>query len=134
MGGCCSKQDKNDGLEMEEEEDDEYDDGEAREGVGGARVRVQGSCKMASMFTKQGRKGVNQDAMTVWEDFSGEKDEIFCGVFDGHGPLGHKVACHVRDVLPSKLSSLFKKQLEPYDDNGDDDHDENNNDDDDDDW
>lgn len=30
---------------------------------------------------------------------------IFCGVFDGHGPSGHKVARYVRDTLPSKLSS-----------------------------
>ncbi|XP_010264521.1 PREDICTED: probable protein phosphatase 2C 73 isoform X2 [Nelumbo nucifera] len=43
------------------------------------------------------------------KDFSGEKDEIFCGVFDGHGPLGHKVSCHVRDALPSKLSYLLKE-------------------------
>lgn len=34
---------------------------------------------------------------------------LFCGVFDGHGPYGHMVARHVRDALPSKLSSAFKK-------------------------
>lgn len=33
---------------------------------------------------------------------------FFCGVFDGHGPYGHKVARHVRDTLPSRLSSVIK--------------------------
>lgn len=33
---------------------------------------------------------------------------FFCGVFDGHGPYGHKVARHVRDTLPSRLSSAIK--------------------------
>lgn len=32
----------------------------------------------------------------------------FCGVFDGHGPEGHKVARCVRDNLPSKLSQVIK--------------------------
>ncbi|CAA6654686.1 unnamed protein product [Spirodela intermedia] len=72
------------------------------------------------MHTQQGRKGVNQDAMTLWKDFTGEKDTIFCGVFDGHGPLGHRVARHVRDVLPVKLSenSLFAACAEEEDDDG----------------
>ena len=39
------------------------------------------------------------------QDFAGQKDQIFCGVFDGHGPLGREVARYVRDVLPAKLSS-----------------------------
>ncbi|KAL2926683.1 putative protein phosphatase 2C 65 [Bienertia sinuspersici] len=55
------------------------------------------------MATQQGKKGINQDAMTVWEDFTGENDAFFCGVFDGHGPCGHKVARNVRDQLPTKL-------------------------------
>ncbi|TYJ19260.1 hypothetical protein E1A91_A09G180600v1 [Gossypium mustelinum] len=38
----------------------------------------------------------------------GEKKSFFCGVFDGHGPLGHKVSRHVRDTLPFKLSSIIK--------------------------
>jgi serine/threonine protein phosphatase PrpC len=33
---------------------------------------------------------------------------LFCGVFDGHGPAGHKVARHVRDTLPSNLSAALK--------------------------
>ncbi|XP_039165862.1 probable protein phosphatase 2C 73 [Eucalyptus grandis] len=60
------------------------------------------------MFCKRGRKGINQDTLTVWEDFNGEKGAFFCGVFDGHGPAGHRVAQHVRDQLPSKLSSVIQ--------------------------
>uniref|UniRef100_A0A0D9W3I1 protein-serine/threonine phosphatase n=1 Tax=Leersia perrieri TaxID=77586 RepID=A0A0D9W3I1_9ORYZ len=51
----------------------------------------------------QGKKGVNQDAMVVWENFCSKKDTIFCGVFDGHGPYGHLVSRRVRDLLPMML-------------------------------
>lgn len=30
-------------------------------------------------------------------------------MFDGHGPSGHMVARHVRDILPSKLSAALKQ-------------------------
>ncbi|KAM3241683.1 hypothetical protein ACQJBY_054481 [Aegilops geniculata] len=53
----------------------------------------------------QGKKGVNQDAMIVWENFCSRDDTIFCGVFDGHGPYGHLVAKRVRDLLPVKLGA-----------------------------
>ncbi|CAM0152412.1 unnamed protein product [Urochloa decumbens] len=66
----------------------------------------------ASIHTKQGWKGANQDAMTVCQDFAGHKGHIFCGVFDGHGPLGREVARHVRDTLPMKLSSALKPETE----------------------
>ncbi|KAG2544105.1 probable protein phosphatase 2C 73 [Panicum virgatum] len=69
----------------------------------------------ASMHTKQGWKGANQDAMTVCQDFAGHKGHIFCGVFDGHGPLGRDVARHVRDALPMKLSSTLKLRSEEKD-------------------
>ncbi|CAD6255192.1 unnamed protein product [Miscanthus lutarioriparius] len=61
-----------------------------------------------SVHTKQGWKGANQDAMTVSQDFAGHKGHIFCGVFDGHGPLGREVARHVRDTLPVRLASALK--------------------------
>ncbi|KAF8688159.1 hypothetical protein HU200_042389 [Digitaria exilis] len=60
---------------------------------------------VASLYTMQGKKGVNQDAMVVWENFGPKDDTVFCGVFDGHGPNGHLVAKRVRDVLPVKLSA-----------------------------
>ncbi|XP_027070523.1 probable protein phosphatase 2C 65 [Coffea arabica] len=110
MGACCSCQrvERFDGfyaadevVEKTIEDEDLY----VRRGDHGARVRLQGSSKYISTFIQQGKKGTNQDAMTVWESFTGERDMIFCGVFDGHGPSGHVVARYVRDLLPSKLSS-----------------------------
>ncbi|XP_072974759.1 probable protein phosphatase 2C 73 [Typha angustifolia] len=116
MGGCCGKQEVGEGLPWEVQDDEDFfaaeeekeDKDGALVGDASARVRLKGSCLFASMYSQQGWKGVNQDAMTIWEDFAGDEDQIFCGVFDGHGPFGHKVSGHVRDVLPSKLSSLSR--------------------------
>ncbi|XP_062219047.1 probable protein phosphatase 2C 14 [Phragmites australis] len=69
------------------------------------RIAGNGACAVASLYTMQGKKGVNQDAMIVWENFCSRDDTIFCGVFDGHGPYGHFVAKRVRDLLPVKLSA-----------------------------
>ncbi|KAJ6349013.1 hypothetical protein OIU77_006573 [Salix suchowensis] len=70
------------------------------------RVFTNGKSRSSCIFTQQGRKGINQDAMIVWEDFMSE-DVTFCGVFDGHGPHGHLVARKVRDALPVKLQSFL---------------------------
>ncbi|RDX98554.1 putative protein phosphatase 2C 74, partial [Mucuna pruriens] len=67
------------------------------------RLFLNGSTSVASLFCKPGRKGINQDAMLLWENFSSKDDTVFCGVFDGHGPHGHTVAKKVRDSLPLKL-------------------------------
>ncbi|KAG1347129.1 Protein phosphatase 2C (PP2C)-like domain [Cocos nucifera] len=64
----------------------------------------EGRSSTSSIYTQQGRKGINQDAMILWEDF-GVEGGVLCGVFDGHGPLGHVVARKVRDALPLKLLS-----------------------------
>lgn len=72
------------------------------------RMCLNGCSDAASIFTKQGKKGVNQDAMIVWENFGSKADTIFCGVFDGHGPCGHLVAKKVRDSLPLKLKSVWE--------------------------
>ncbi|GJY64020.1 probable protein phosphatase 2C 33 [Tanacetum coccineum] len=69
------------------------------------RLFLNGSSEVASLFTQQGKKGTNQDAMIVWENFGSRTDTVFCGVFDGHGPFGHMVAKRVRDSLPLKLSA-----------------------------
>lgn len=71
------------------------------------RIFMNGKSRSSCLFTQQGRKGINQDAMIVWEDFLGD-DMTFCGVFDGHGPHGHLVARKVRDALPLKLLSFLK--------------------------
>ncbi|KAK7312782.1 hypothetical protein VNO77_36914 [Canavalia gladiata] len=74
------------------------------------RIFTNGKSRASCIFTQQGRKGINQDAMIVWEDFMSE-DMTFCGVFDGHGPHGHLVARKVRDALPIKLlSSLHSSE------------------------
>nr|KYP53412.1 putative protein phosphatase 2C 52 [Cajanus cajan] len=70
------------------------------------RIFTNGKSRSSCIFTQQGRKGVNQDAMIVWEDFMSE-DVTFCGVFDGHGPHGHLVARKVREALPLKLLSFL---------------------------
>ncbi|KAL6975814.1 hypothetical protein U1Q18_024610 [Sarracenia purpurea var. burkii] len=70
------------------------------------RIVTNGKSRTSCVFTQQGRKGINQDAMIVWEDFISD-DTTFCGVFDGHGPHGHLVARKVRDALPSKLLSFL---------------------------
>lgn len=75
MGGCCSIEVKYGSVYEEEmERKDNYnnkkiggEDDFVRVGDNGASVRLQGSSKNISMFTQQGRKGINQDAMTVWE-------------------------------------------------------------------
>ena len=46
--------------------------------------------------------------LSVFQNFGSKADAIFCGVFDGHGPLGHLVAKKVRDSLPLKLSSQWE--------------------------
>ncbi|XP_058218017.1 probable protein phosphatase 2C 52 [Rhododendron vialii] len=68
------------------------------------RIFANGKSRTSCIFTQQGRKGINQDAMIVWEEFMPE-DVTFCGVFDGHGPHGHLVARKVRDLLPLKIMS-----------------------------
>ncbi|KAG1331563.1 putative protein phosphatase 2C 33 [Cocos nucifera] len=80
------------------------------------RMFLNGASSVASLFTQQGKKGTNQDAMIVWENFGSRADTVFCGVFDGHGPYGHMVARSVRDSLPLKLSSHLEVNV------GSDDH------------
>ncbi|KAG5008486.1 hypothetical protein GLYMA_09G280700v4 [Glycine max] len=124
MGGCCSHDVSVRGKVESEMDDREYEydyENDVSYQQGGALVRLRGSSRFASMYSQQGQKGVNQDAMTVWEDYTGEKDVIFCGVFDGHGPLGHKVSQFIRDNLPSKLSAAIEisqqKTIKYYDAN-----------------
>lgn len=74
------------------------------------RIFTNGKSRTSCIFTQQGRKGINQDAMIVWEDFLSE-DAIFCGIFDGHGPHGHLVARKVRDALPLKLLSFLHSHV-----------------------
>ncbi|KAK6288575.1 hypothetical protein POUND7_000116 [Theobroma cacao] len=74
-------------------------------------VNVDGSNNLASVFSKRGRKGVNQDCAIVWEEFGCQADMLFCGIFDGHGPWGHFVAKKVRESLPSSLLCHWQETL-----------------------
>ncbi|XP_045787672.1 probable protein phosphatase 2C 33 [Trifolium pratense] len=67
------------------------------------RIFLNGSSPYSSLFSKQGSKGINQDAMLLWENFGSMDDCVFCGVFDGHGQYGHVVAKKVRDAFPLKI-------------------------------
>ncbi|KAK1431475.1 hypothetical protein QVD17_07934 [Tagetes erecta] len=80
------------------------------------RMFLNGSTEVASLYTQQGKKGTNQDAMIVWENFGSRTDTVFCGVFDGHGPFGHLVAKRVRDSLPLKLSSNWDAHIKDSND------------------
>ncbi|KAF5740013.1 hypothetical protein HS088_TW11G00076 [Tripterygium wilfordii] len=74
-------------------------------------VRVDGSRNFASVFSKRGEKGVNQDCSIVWEEFGCQAGMIFCGIFDGHGPWGHFVAKKVRELMPSSLLYNWQQTL-----------------------
>lgn len=87
----------------------------AESGINGAQMNesprkfvTNGGSNSASLYTQQGRKGINQDAMLVWENFASRGDTVFCGIFDGHGPDGHLVARSVRDTLPLRLASCWQ--------------------------
>ncbi|XP_074320338.1 putative protein phosphatase 2C 34 [Silene latifolia] len=69
-------------------------------------------CKhVASVFTKKGEKGLNQDCLTVWEKFGYQQDMTFCGVYDGHGAWGHFVAKWVSKFLPTLLLCNWQEVL-----------------------
>lgn len=66
MGGCCSCHVSIVGKVHDEEYECSHHNVASFE-RGGAQVTLNGSSKFASMYTQKGTKGVNQDAMTVWE-------------------------------------------------------------------
>ncbi|KNA12988.1 hypothetical protein SOVF_120940 [Spinacia oleracea] len=74
-------------------------------------VNVGGSKNFASVCTRRGQKGVNQDCCIVWEEFGCQPDMIFCGIFDGHGPWGHFVAKKVRESMPPSLLCNWQETL-----------------------
>ncbi|KAL4303826.1 hypothetical protein GQ457_10G013170 [Hibiscus cannabinus] len=74
-------------------------------------VNADGSNNLASVFSKRGQKGVNQDCAIVWEEFGCQADMLFCGIFDGHGPWGHFVAKKVRELMPSSLLCNWQDTL-----------------------
>eukprot|EP00250_Pteridium_aquilinum_P022060 c25295_g5_i1 orf=501-1724(-) len=88
------------------------------------RLCTTGITKSCCAYTKQGRKGINQDCFLVWEGCGAQGDATFCGVFDGHGPMGHHVAKEVRDCLPSLLLDVKHSCVikHPFNGDGPDEH------------
>ncbi|OMP11874.1 phosphatase 2C (PP2C)-like protein [Corchorus olitorius] len=74
-------------------------------------VKSNKSNNFASVCSKRGQKGINQDCAVVWEEFGCQEDTIFCGIFDGHGPWGHIVAKRVRESVPPSLLCNWQKNL-----------------------
>ncbi|KAE8664389.1 hypothetical protein F3Y22_tig00112800pilonHSYRG00104 [Hibiscus syriacus] len=60
--------------------------------------------RLGSLYSKQGSKGLDQDAAILYQDY-GIEGGAFCGVFDGHGKNSHIVNNMVRYRLPSLLLS-----------------------------
>ncbi|KAK6927301.1 PPM-type phosphatase-like domain, partial [Dillenia turbinata] len=58
------------------------------------------SNEIGSVYSQQGSKGLNQDAAVLLQGYAME-DGAFCGVFDGHGKIGHEVSKKVRNHLPA---------------------------------
>lgn len=81
------------------------------------RLCSNGASSLASIYTQQGKKGINQDSMIIWEKFEsqenfGSHENIsFLGVFDGHGPYGHLVSKRVRNSLPGLLVNQWQELL-----------------------
>lgn len=67
-------------YEVKEENDEEN----IQYGDCGARIRLDGFSDFTSMYTQQGRKGVNQDSMTVWQVRNNYFFKIFFSGF--HNP------------------------------------------------
>ncbi|EXB56797.1 putative protein phosphatase 2C 73 [Morus notabilis] len=74
-------------------------------------VNASGSDNFASVFSRRGQKGMNQDCCIVWEEFGCQEDMMFCGIFDGHGPWGHFVAKTVRESMPPSLLCNWQETL-----------------------
>lgn len=51
-------------------DDQDHDQDPTQHGDIEARIRLEGPSRFTSMYSQQGRKGTNQDAMTVWEVYN----------------------------------------------------------------
>lgn len=102
------------------------------------QIVCNGSDRLASVYSKEGSKGLNQDSAILYQVCSwvvcgffklfgfflfllvdltsivlfhkgfGNPDGTFCGVFDGHGKNGHVVSEMVRNRLPLLLKTYGK--------------------------
>ena len=49
----------------------------------------------------------NQDAVCVYRRYGGDSEQLFFGVFDGHGQQGTSCAQFAKDTVGSKFSAIF---------------------------
>ncbi|RYR06047.1 hypothetical protein HN51_042206 [Arachis hypogaea] len=70
---------------------------------------VSGNQEFCSAYSKQGTKGPNQDAASIYQGY-GMEDGIFCGVFDGHGRNGRMVS----NMVNRNLFSLILAQKNAF--------------------
>ena len=56
----------------------------------------------------------NQDAFKVVANFNNDKDQIFFGVFDGHGVDGDSCSYFVRDNIEQELKRQMQKYPEDF--------------------
>ncbi|KAL9443261.1 hypothetical protein AB3S75_016590 [Citrus x aurantiifolia] len=83
---------------------DQVDNGQENVIFVEGNIVSHGVKKLCSLYSKQGSKGLNQDAGILCQGY-GMEDGEFCGVFDGHGKHGHVVSELVRNRLPSLILS-----------------------------
>ncbi|CAN7049301.1 hypothetical protein Bca4012_073997 [Brassica carinata] len=74
-------------------------------------VSSETSKRFTSICTNRGEKGINQDRAIVWEGFGSQEDITFCGMFDGHGPWGHKITKRVKKLFPASLLCQWQQTL-----------------------
>nr|AFK42819.1 unknown [Lotus japonicus] len=72
---------------------------------------LNGNKRLCSVYSKQGTKGLNQDAASLYQGY-GMEDGAFCGVYDGHGRYGHIVSKMVNSHLPSLILSQGNAPVE----------------------
>ena len=58
-------------------------------------------------YSGKGIKKINQDNYFIYKNFSHNPDNIFLGVCDGHGIVGHEVSYYIINNLPYELNKNF---------------------------
>jgi serine/threonine protein phosphatase PrpC len=58
-------------------------------------------------YSGKGIKKINQDNYFIYKNFTHNPDNIFLGVCDGHGIVGHEVSYYIINNLPYELNKNF---------------------------
>jgi len=130
MGGCGSKAKEDDpaagNQNGEQEAEDDQDYNPLTEDEVNARIVCSNKAELFKLGKKSGitlrfaylsQRGyypedlykANQDAFKVVPNFNGNEDEIFFGVFDGHGVDGDSCSYFVRDNIEQELKIQMQK-------------------------